>query len=97
MKTFFILGNEKLYKLTEHNSYTLRIELEDFKNRNRYAEYQSFKIGNAESKYRLSIDGYSGNAGLFACSSEILCNPWKGLKYKRQFCLELPNHDGDAP
>jgi hypothetical protein len=50
--------------LTEHNSYTLRIELEDFENRNRYAEYQSFKIGNAESKYRLSYVGYSGNAGL---------------------------------
>ena len=65
MKTFFFLGNEKLYKLTEHNSYTLRIKLEDFENEARYAEYQSFKIGNAESKYRLSFDAYSGNAGLF--------------------------------
>lgn len=83
--------------MTEHNSYTLRIELEDFENRNRYAEYQSFKIGNAESKYRLSYVGYSGNAGLLACSDEILYNPWKGLKYKREFCLELPNHDGDTP
>ena len=43
----------------------LRVELEDFENRTRYAEYQSFTIGNAESKYRLDIDGYSGNAGLF--------------------------------
>jgi len=64
----FFLGNEKLHKLTEYNSYTLRIELEDFKNRTRYAEYQSFKIENAESKYRLSFDGYSGNAGVFTCS-----------------------------
>jgi hypothetical protein len=40
---------------------------------------------------------YSGNAGLLACSDEILYNPWKGLKYKREFCLELPNHDGDTP
>ena len=58
-------GNEKLHKLTEHISYILRIELEDFDNRTRYAEYQSFTIGNAESKYRLQFNGYSGDAGLF--------------------------------
>ena len=51
--------------MTEHYPYILRVELEDFENRTRYAEYQSFIIGNAESKYRLDIDGYSGNAGLF--------------------------------
>jgi hypothetical protein len=51
--------------MTEHNSYLLRIELEDYDNRTRYAEYQSFTIGNAESKYRLQFNGYSGNAGLF--------------------------------
>jgi ficolin len=51
--------------MTEHDPYILRVELEDFANRTRYAEYQSITIGNAESKYRLDIDGYSGNAGLF--------------------------------
>ena len=51
--------------MTEHDPYILRVELEDFENRTRYVEYQSFTIGNAESKYRLDIDGYSGNAGLF--------------------------------
>jgi hypothetical protein len=53
--------------MTEHDPYILRVELEDFENRTRYAEYQSFTVGNAESKskYRLDIDGYSGNAGLF--------------------------------
>ena len=58
-------GNEKLHKMTEQDPYILRIELEDFDNENRYAEYQSFTVGNAESKYRLDIDGYSGDAGLF--------------------------------
>ena len=58
-------GNEKLNKMTEHNSYILRIELEDFENRTRYAVYQTFTIANAESKYRLGIGGYSGDAGLF--------------------------------
>jgi hypothetical protein len=31
----------------------------------RYAEYQSFTVADAESKYRLDINGYSGDAGLF--------------------------------
>jgi len=65
LKHLYFLGNEKLHAMTEHDPYILRVELEDFENRTRYAEYQSFTIGNAESKYRLNIDGYSGNAGLF--------------------------------
>jgi len=65
LKHWYFSGNEKLHKMTEHNSYILRIELEDFNNRTRYAEYQSFTIGNAESKYRLGISGYFGDAGLF--------------------------------
>jgi hypothetical protein len=53
---FSFSGNEKLHKMTEQNPYILRIELEDFENENRYAEYQSFTVGKAESKYRpLSI------------------------------------------
>jgi hypothetical protein len=41
--------------MTEHNPYILRIELEDFENETRYAEYQSFTVADAESKYRLDI------------------------------------------
>ena len=51
--------------MTEHNPYILRIELEDFENETRYAEYQSFTVADAESKYRFDINGYSGDAGLF--------------------------------
>jgi hypothetical protein len=57
--------DKKLHKMTEQNPYILRIELEDFENENRYAEYQSFTVGKAESKHRLDIDGYYGDAGLF--------------------------------
>ena len=59
-------GNDKIHKLTEHNACILHIELEHFESGTRYAEYQSFKIGNAESKYTLQLSGYSGNAGLFS-------------------------------
>ena len=65
LKHLYFSGNEKLHTITEHDPYILRVELEDFENRTRHAEYQSFTIGNAESKSRLDIDGYSGNAGLF--------------------------------
>ena len=51
--------------MTEHNPYILRIELEDFENETRYAEYRSFTVADAESKYRHDINGYSGDAGLF--------------------------------
>jgi hypothetical protein len=34
--------------MTEQNPYIFRIELEDFENKNRYAEYQSFTVGKAE-------------------------------------------------
>jgi hypothetical protein len=65
LKHLYFSGNEQIHKMTEPFPYILRVELEDFENRTRYAEYQSFTVGNAESKYRLDIDGYLGNAGLF--------------------------------
>ncbi|XP_063436333.1 fibrinogen C domain-containing protein 1-A-like [Mytilus trossulus] len=59
----FWLGNDKVHMLISNNNYTLRIELEDFANEKRYAEYQSFKISDAQSNYQLLINGYSGDAG----------------------------------
>jgi hypothetical protein len=46
--------------------------LEDFENETRYAEYQSFTVGDADSKYRLDINGYSGDAGLFTKRSQSI-------------------------
>ncbi|KAJ8033947.1 Fibrinogen-like protein A [Holothuria leucospilota] len=57
------LGNDKLHSLTMQRNYQLRI---DFVNRNGapyYAKYSSFSVGNANDKYRLSVGGYSGDAG----------------------------------
>ena len=42
----------------------LRVDLEDFDGNRSYAEYTSFRIGDAESNYTLSIDSnYYGTAG----------------------------------
>ncbi|CAC5407843.1 Fibrinogen-like protein A,Ryncolin-4,Angiopoietin-related protein 7,Ficolin-3,Ficolin-1-B,Techylectin-5A,Ficolin-2,Ryncolin-1,Tenascin-R,Fibrinogen-like protein 1,Angiopoietin-1,Tenascin-X,Fibrinogen C domain-containing protein 1-A,Tenascin-N,Ryncolin-3,Tenascin,Techylectin-like protein,Fibrinogen C domain-containing protein 1,Ryncolin-2,Techylectin-5B,Microfibril-associated glycoprotein 4,Ficolin-1-A,Ficolin-1,Fibrinogen C domain-containing protein 1-B,Angiopoietin-4 [Mytilus coruscus] len=59
----FWLGNDKLHKLTSLNTYTLRVVLHDFDNETRYAQYQSFTIGDAASKYKISLNSYSGDAG----------------------------------
>ncbi|VDI25388.1 ficolin [Mytilus galloprovincialis] len=63
VETEFWLGNAKVHQLTTSTAYTLRVVLEDFDNETRYAEYQSFAIGNAQSKYAISVSGYSGDAG----------------------------------
>ncbi|XP_078493176.1 ficolin-3-like [Ciona intestinalis] len=59
----FWLGLENLHALTSSGSYELRVELEDCENDRRYAKYSSFAIGSGEQQYRLTVSGYSGNAG----------------------------------
>ncbi|XP_063436609.1 fibrinogen C domain-containing protein 1-like [Mytilus trossulus] len=68
IETEFWLGNAKVHQLTSSNAYTLRVVLEDFDNETRYAEYQSFVIGSAPSKYAITVSGYSGDAGKYAIS-----------------------------
>ncbi|XP_052077035.1 fibroleukin-like [Mytilus californianus] len=41
----------------------LRIHLGDFDGETRYALYRKFSVGDAKSKYKLAISGYSGNSG----------------------------------
>ena len=59
----FWLGNDNLHRLTAANDDMLRVDLEDFDNNTRYAEYTTFKVADESDKYRLSIGGYSGTAG----------------------------------
>ncbi|XP_063442647.1 ryncolin-2-like [Mytilus trossulus] len=63
LKTEFWLGNDKLYKLTSRGQYELRVNLEDFDGNKAYAKYSSFYIGDRSTKYRLTVNGYSGTAG----------------------------------
>src|SRR6218665_508967 len=57
-------GNEKLSILTMNRRYKLRIELEDFVGEKRYAEYSVFSVNSGTDKYRLTVEGYAGNAGI---------------------------------
>ncbi|XP_076099714.1 angiopoietin-related protein 2-like isoform X1 [Mytilus galloprovincialis] len=59
----FWLGNKNIAQLTSVGNHELRIDVEDWDGNKRYAVYKSFSIGDASTKYRLSISNYSGNAG----------------------------------
>ncbi|CAC5416514.1 unnamed protein product [Mytilus coruscus] len=56
--------------MTSVRNTEMRVDMENFKGEKRYAKYSTFKIGYAASKYKLTIGGYSGNAGdAFAASN----------------------------
>ncbi|CAC5362067.1 Fibrinogen-like protein A [Mytilus coruscus] len=57
------LGNKHIYNLTSSSKYELRIELTDMSNTKKYAVYTTFVVGDAASKYKLTVGDYSGNAG----------------------------------
>ncbi|XP_052077181.1 fibrinogen-like protein A isoform X2 [Mytilus californianus] len=57
------LGNKHIHHMTSSGKYELRIDLTDNENVKKYAAYKQFSIGDAASKYKLSVGKYSGNAG----------------------------------
>ncbi|XP_063000830.1 tenascin isoform X1 [Elgaria multicarinata webbii] len=58
----FWLGLEKLHKITSQGQYELRVDLRDH-GETAYALYDKFTVGDARTRYRLKVDGYSGTAG----------------------------------
>ncbi|XP_074779786.1 tenascin isoform X2 [Athene noctua] len=61
-KDEFWIGLENLHKISSQGQYELRVDLRD-KGETAYAVYDRFSIGDAKSRYRLRVDGYSGTAG----------------------------------
>uniref|UniRef100_A0A8C3RGX2 Tenascin C n=1 Tax=Cyanoderma ruficeps TaxID=181631 RepID=A0A8C3RGX2_9PASS len=61
-KAEFWIGLENLHKITSQGQYELRVDLRD-KGDVAYAVYDRFSVGDAKSRYRLRVDGYSGTAG----------------------------------
>ncbi|XP_063405756.1 microfibril-associated glycoprotein 4-like [Mytilus trossulus] len=58
----FWIGNKYLHILTEVPT-ELYIDQKAWDGQEAYAKYSTFVIGDAESKYTLSVDGFGGNAG----------------------------------
>ena len=57
------LGNERLHQLTTSGHYKLRFDLQTGNLSWYYAEYSSFIVFGEADNYRMTVSGYSGNAG----------------------------------
>lgn len=59
----FWLGNEYLHLITKQGWYELYVEMEDFEGDTKYAKYSLFHVDHRDNEFRLTVGGYSGNAG----------------------------------
>ena len=57
------LGNDVIHQLTSQANYTLRVVLTDWDNVTKCAEHSTFNIADEADRYRLTIGGFSGDAG----------------------------------
>ena len=62
--TLFFAGNEHIHILTAQRNNTVRFDLEAFSGEKAFAEYAVFNVGSESSNYTLTIEGYSGTAGM---------------------------------
>ena len=63
LKGEFWLGNDYLHRLTASASMVFRIDMEDYEDDRRFAEYTTFVVADESDDYRVTIDGYRGTAG----------------------------------
>ena len=59
----FWIGLETMHRLTAQGAYRLRIDMWDWDGGRWYAEYNTFSVDTEQTKYRLHIGGYRGDAG----------------------------------
>ena len=59
-----LLCLKKIHRLTASaiNS-TPHVDLQDFSGNKRYAKYSTFNVGDSDTKYKLLVGGYTGDAG----------------------------------
>lgn len=57
------LGLERIYALTNGKKYKLRVDIQDWKNKWWFAEYDKFSIDGEVDAYKLHVSEYHGNAG----------------------------------
>nr|XP_045582807.1 techylectin-5A-like isoform X2 [Procambarus clarkii] len=62
-QTEYWIGNRVLHELTSRRPQVLRVELEDWDEQSRWAEYQSFLVEEEDSLFRIHLSQYTGNAG----------------------------------
>ncbi|KAI1232057.1 Tenascin [Lamprotornis superbus] len=91
-KDEFWIGLENLHKITSQGQYELRVDLRD-KGDTAHAVYERFSVGDAKSRYRLRVDGYSGTAEQ---QVPLLCEVFENQTYQYilWFCFISSRHFG---
>lgn len=59
-----LLGLKQIHDITSKVPAELRIDLVDWDGNTAFASYDFFKVSGPDTKYRLAVTGYSGNAGM---------------------------------
>lgn len=91
----FWLGNEKLYRLTNHGDYELRIDLVNSLGDPYYAKYDFFRINDESDYYRLSgLGEYSGDAVNWTRPNEAGMKPHLHQTFKT---FDSENNDSIYP
>ncbi|XP_078086756.1 fibrinogen-like protein 1 [Mustelus asterias] len=57
----FWMGNDHIHAITSQGEYSLRIDLEDWDNRQHFGLYKTFSIEDESNHYRLHIGDFSGS------------------------------------
>ena len=57
-------GNDNIHAITTKGDHELSVYLEDWQGNIGYANYTTFRIGNEDTKYVLTVSGYFGDAGI---------------------------------
>lgn len=60
-----LTGNDAIHTLTKKNDQVLWVQLQSLDCDQFYAKYTTFHVGNAASKYKLTVSGPSGTAGMY--------------------------------
>ena len=76
VKGEFWLGLKHLHKLTAHDDYTLRVDLEDMTGRRMYAEYLHFAVGPESQGFPLEISGYQHDSTAGDSLTDSSCSEW---------------------
>lgn len=79
----FWLGNDLIHSLTSNKNLSLKIDMVDMNNKYWTVTYSHFSIGNEDSKYKLHVDGYQGNAT-------------DSLEYSDEMGFSAPDQDNDG-
>ncbi|XP_033732796.1 protein scabrous-like [Pecten maximus] len=79
----FWLGNDLIHSLTYNKNLSLKIDMVDIDDKFWTVTYSHFSVDNEDSKYKLHVDGYHGNAT-------------DSLEYSDEMGFSSPDQDNDG-